>query len=122
MFLNKEFNSHLKSGYSAYGLLCILSLSTSIWNNLLGNSTNVHQVFKLQKRTIKVMSGVGARSSCRGLFRKFKILPLACQYILSLMLFIIDNLKDFPTNAYVHSMDTRNKKSVMFTYCKFGLC
>jgi hypothetical protein len=51
-----------------------------------GNSTNVHQVFKVQKRTVRVMTGVGPRSSCRGLFRKLKILPLPCQYILSLML------------------------------------
>ena len=35
MFLNKELNSHFKSRYSAYGLLRILSFSTSIWNNLL---------------------------------------------------------------------------------------
>jgi hypothetical protein len=58
------------------------------------------------------MAGVGPRSSCRGLFRKLTILPLLCQYILSLMLFVIDNLKDFPTNAYVHSLDTRNKNQL----------
>jgi hypothetical protein len=58
------------------------------------------------------MAGVGPRSSCRGLFRKLKILPLSRQYILYLMLFVIDNLKDFPTNAYVHSLDTRNKNQL----------
>ena len=30
-----------------------------------GNSTHVHQVFKLQKRVVRVMSVVGPRSSCR---------------------------------------------------------
>jgi len=25
------------------------------------------------------------------------------------MLFIVDSQKDFPTNAYVHGLDTRNK-------------
>jgi hypothetical protein len=79
---------------------------------LRGNSTNVHQVFKRLKRTIRVMSGVGPRSSCRGLFRKLKILPVACHYILSLILFIINNLKDYPTNAHVHSLDTRNKNKL----------
>ena len=53
------------------------------------------------------MSGVGPRSSCRGLFRKLYILPISCQCILSLMLFVIDNQKDFLTNAY--GSDTRNK-------------
>jgi len=74
-----------------------------------GNSTHAHQVFKLQKRVVRVMSGVGPRSSCRSLFRKLNILPIACQYILSLMLFIVDNQEDFLTNAYVHGLDTRNK-------------
>ena len=69
----------------------------------------MHQVFKLQKRVVRVMSGAGPRSSCRSLFTKLNILPTACQYILSLMLFIVDNQKDFLTNAYVHSLDTRNK-------------
>jgi len=50
-----------------------------------------------------------ATDSCRRLFRKLNILPIACQYILSLMLFIVDNQKDFLTNAYVHDLNTRNK-------------
>ena len=55
------------------------------------------------------MSGVGLRSSCRSLFGKLNILPIACQYTLSLMLFIADNEKYFFTNVYVHGLDTRNK-------------
>jgi hypothetical protein len=52
---------------------------------------------------------MGPRSSCRNLFKKLNILPAPCQYILSLMLFIIDNQQDFSTNACVHGLDTRNK-------------
>ena len=55
------------------------------------------------------MSGVEPRSSCRSLFRKITILPIACQYILSLMLFIVGNQKNFLTNVYVQSLDTKNK-------------
>jgi len=73
------------------------------------NSTHAHQVFKLHKRVVRVMSGVGPRSSCRSLFRKLNILPIARQYILFLMLFIVDNQKDFLTNVYVQGLDTRNK-------------
>ena len=46
--LDKELNSHLKSRYFAYGILCLLSFSTSIWNNLLGKFSTLQQVFKLQ--------------------------------------------------------------------------
>ena len=77
-----------------------------------GNSTRVHTVFRLQKRVVRVMSKVGPRSSCRNLFRKLNILPVACQYILSLMLFIVDNLENYPTNDYVHGLDTRNKNNI----------
>jgi hypothetical protein len=40
---------------------------------------------------------------------KLNILPIACPYILSLILFIVDNQKDFLTNACAHSLDTRIK-------------
>jgi hypothetical protein len=73
------------------------------------NSTHVHQVFKLQKRVVRLMFGAGPRSSCRQLFRKLNILRIACQYMLSLVLFIADNQKDFLSNAFVHGLDTRNK-------------
>jgi len=41
------------------------------------------------------MSGIEATRSCRGLFEKLDILPVSCQYILSLMLFVIDNQNNF---------------------------
>ena len=50
-----------------------------------------------------------ATDSCRSLFRKLNILPIASlRLIFPLMLFIIDNQKDFLTNAYVHDLVTRN--------------
>ena len=61
---------------------------------------------------VRVMSGVGPRSSCRNLCRKLNILPIACQYILYLMLYLVDNQKDFLTNPYVHGLDTSNKNNL----------
>jgi hypothetical protein len=95
MLLNKELNSLFQ-----YGII--------FW----GNSTHAHPLFKLQKRVVRIMSGVGPKSSCRSLCRKLSILPTAYQYILSLMLFIADNQKDFLTNAYIHNLDTRNKNNI----------
>jgi hypothetical protein len=48
-----------------------------------------------EKKVIRIMSGTEPRASCRGLFRKLEILPVPCQYTLSLMLFIIDNPNNF---------------------------
>ena len=44
-----------------------------------------------KKRVIIIMSVAEPRASCRGLFRGLEILPVPCQYILSLMPFYICN-------------------------------
>ena len=62
----------LRMVYFAYFHL-VLQYGIIFW----GNSIHVHQVFKLQKRVVRLMSGVGLRSSCRSLFRKLNILPIA---------------------------------------------
>jgi hypothetical protein len=74
-----------------------------------GNSTGVDKVFKLQKRRVIIMAGVRSRCSHRGLFKKLDILPVPCQYIFSLMIFVVDNLGSFLTNLTVHGLNTRNK-------------
>jgi hypothetical protein len=55
------------------------------------------------------MSGAKPKISYRGLFKKLEILPVPCQYILSLMLFIIDNLNNFQTGLEIHGLHTRSK-------------
>ena len=43
------------------------------------------------------------------LHRKTEILPVPCQYILSLMSFIIDNPNNFQTGLEIHGLHTRSK-------------
>jgi hypothetical protein len=45
-------------------------------------------VFKLQKRVIRTMSGVGKSTSCRQLFKGCKILTVTLLYILEVLCFI----------------------------------
>jgi hypothetical protein len=73
------------------------------------NSTDADQVFILQRRIIRITAGVGPRSSCRGLFKKLDILPVPCQYIFSLMMFVVDNEDNFQINLSIHGVHTRNK-------------
>jgi hypothetical protein len=87
-----------------------------------GNSAHAQQVFKLQKRVIRIMSGMGPRCLCRNLFLKLNILPVPCQYILSLMLFLMENQQEFLTSAHVHGLDTREKKSFIFAWPKPHMC
>jgi hypothetical protein len=77
-----------------------------------GNSTNGVRVLKLQKKVIRIMSGMGPRDSCRDLFRKLQILPLSCEYILLLMLFVTDNQTKFCSGSDFHGLNTRNHEQL----------
>jgi hypothetical protein len=58
-------------------------------------------IFTLQKKMIRIMAGTKPRNSCRSLFRKLEILPLCCEYVFSLMNFIVNNLEHFQTNSTI---------------------
>jgi hypothetical protein len=51
MLLDKEHNSYFKSGNFAYGLLCVLSFTTSIWNYLLGKFNTFASSISYTKQT-----------------------------------------------------------------------
>jgi hypothetical protein len=58
------------------------------------------------------MLGRGGRDSCRSLFKELEILPLASQYILSLMLCVIKNRKEFVANSEIHGINTRQQNNL----------
>ena len=55
------------------------------------------------------MAGAQPRISCRSLFKQLEILLVPCQYILSIMNFIINNQEIFHTNSSIHNLNTRYK-------------
>jgi hypothetical protein len=74
-----------------------------LWGNLLHSST----IFSMQKKAIRIREGCGNRISCRNLFKKLQILPLTSQYMLSLLMFVVQNKNLFSTNIENHNIDTR---------------
>ena len=58
------------------------------------------------------MEGCGNRVSCRNLFKKLEILTLMSQYILSLLMFVVQNKKYFLTNNESHNIDTRQRNDL----------
>ena len=60
-----------------------------------GNTPHSNVIFKMQKRTIRIMMGIRNRDSCREYFKGLKILPLQSQYLLSLLLFVAGNVDYF---------------------------
>lgn len=82
----------------------VLSYAIIAW----GSSPDVDRAFKLQKRAIRVMNNVGYRTSCKPYFASMKILPLPCVFIMELLLYAKDNLKNLTKISSHHSYNTRN--------------
>jgi hypothetical protein len=61
---------------------------------------------------IRIMEGCGNRVSCRNLFQKLKILPLTSQFILSPLMFVVQNKNFFLTNNEKHGLDTRQRNNL----------
>jgi hypothetical protein len=58
------------------------------------------------------MEGCGNRVSCKNLFKKLQILPLTSQYMLSLLMFIVQNKKFFSTSNENHNIDTGQRNNL----------
>jgi len=92
----------LKAIYYSY-FHSIMSYGIIFW----GQSTNSIQVFRLQKKILRIMMGCKNRDSCTKLFISLKILPLPSQYIFCLLLFVVKNREMFSTNEEIHPFGTR---------------
>jgi len=76
-----------------------------------GNSHYSNIIFRLQKRIITNIVGIRGRDSGREHFYKLKILPIQSQYIISLLLFVINNRDYFKVNSEIHNINTRTKSN-----------
>jgi hypothetical protein len=72
-----------------------------------GKSTGSKKVFYIQKKIIRITADTKRRTSCRELFKKINILPLASKFFLSVLSFVMDNIEKFQTNSDIHNMNTR---------------
>ena len=68
-----------------------------------GISSYCDNIFKIQKRIIRVITNLRNRDPCCTLFKKLNILPLKSQYIFSLLLFVVRNRDLYKSNSDIHS-------------------
>jgi len=66
----------LKTVYYSY-LFSLISYGIIFW----GNSSYSSHIFQLQKKAVRIITGLKPRDSCRELFKRLRILPLQSQYI-----------------------------------------
>ena len=79
-----------------------ISFCNDLCINILGNSHYSNIIFRLQNR-IRIIVGIRGRNSCTEHLKKLS------QYILSLLLFVVDNGNYFKVNFEIHNINTRNK-------------
>jgi hypothetical protein len=79
-----------------------------------GNSSYSLQISRIQKRIVRIMSGLKPRDSCRDTFRVWRMLPLQSQYIFSLLTFIVNNKGLYHMTSQIHGV---NRRSNFDLYC-----
>ena len=103
----RNFHLSLKVIYHAL-FHSVMSYGVIFW----GNSPHSHIIFRIQKKAIRIIEGCGNRVSCRNLFKKLHILPSTSQYMLSLLMFVVQNENLFLTNNKNHNLDIRQRNNL----------
>jgi len=80
----------------------ILSYGIIFW----GNSAYSVDIFKIQKRKIRVIMNARNSDSCHQLFKNLKTLPLKSLYIFSLLWFVAKSRDLYESNSEIHNINT----------------
>jgi len=107
----EHINIQIIHFHSHYKRLKVLSLDSlklihySYFHSVLtygiifwGKTALSNVIFRMKKKIVRIMVGIRNRDSCREYFKRLKILPLHSQYLLSLLLFMAENVDYFRLN------------------------
>lgn len=83
---------------------------------LWGCSRHADDVFKAQKRIIRAMTGAFPLDSCRPLFKRLRILPVCCLYILDVLVYAFGNRHRYSFNQDMHSHNTRCRGNIRLPF------
>ena len=83
----------LRSTYFSY-VHSVMSYGIIFW----GNSSHSEEIFKIQKRIIRIIMNSSNNASCEQIFKDLNILPVQSQYIFSILLFVTKNKDQFLSN------------------------
>lgn len=83
--ISTDFNTAV-SAYYAYAYSW-LSYGIILW----GNSTEVNNLFLIQKKCMRILANINNMESCKPLFVKYNILTVTCIYILEISKFVRHN-------------------------------
>ncbi len=98
----------LRSTYFSYAH-SIISYGIVFW----GNSSYSEDIFKIQKRIIRIIMNSSRNAIWWQLFKGLNILPLKSQYIYSILIFVTKNKDQFLSNTQIN---TNNKRQASDLY------
>jgi hypothetical protein len=78
---------------------------------LWGEDNESNNIFKFQKKVLRIISGVSSRTSCRGVFKDDTILIFSSLYILEVMCFI-KKYKDFMSKSRTSIIITHEETQI----------
>lgn len=97
------------SSVLAYGLI--------LW----GNSVDIQKAFRIQKKCVRAICGAWSTDSCKSLFKRFHILPLACMYIRDICVFMKQYPHYFKKHSDTLARNTRHKHRLYVPPCRLDL-
>ena len=97
----------LRMFYFAY-LHSIMSYGIIFW----GNQLYSEKLFKIKKKTIRIITNSRSRDSCRELFKSLEILPFYSQYISSISTSVVKNRHLFSTNNQIHTIHKSHENNL----------
>lgn len=83
---------------------------------LWGVSSSMGEVFRLQRRAIRVLCGVHFQEDCKPLFRSRKIMTIPSTFILTSLMYMHTNKGNATRNLHYHDYNTRGNNNLVVPY------
>ena len=80
---------------------------------LWGHSSSSTNVFRLQRRILRVVGGLDYRADCRSTFVRMGVMTVPSLYILECLKFAVTNRSSMTTHGDVHTYNTRGSDNVL---------
>lgn len=90
----------------------IMSYGILMW----GKAADIQTIFVLQKRAVRSIYRLKARTSLREKFKESGIMTLACQYIYSNIIYAYKNIEKYVKKEDLHNINLRNKSKICVPY------
>lgn len=94
----------------------VISYAILVW----GHACSTTGVFSLQRRAIRIISGLKYRDDCKSKFTELKILTVPSSYIFQCLLHIKMNLENYTIRNEIHSYHTRNHSNLDNSYLRLS--